>query len=212
MSTVDNDRPPYVAWETRQVEDRNASIAAGHYVAKDVDFAVVTRPGSRDSIDKEALVWLSELREKSRKGELPARWYEAFKESYDFWKKGEEAPISGTPIKGWPSLSPAAQKTLIGAGIRTVEDLAGFSDSELSTLGTGALSFKVKAQSWLSAANGAGKIAEEIAAQKVKVAELDALVRSQADLIKTLQSQLSAPAKQAISPGVAAVQAALAKG
>lgn len=194
MSTVDNDRPPYVVWETRAIEDRNASITAGHYVSKDVDFAVVTRPGSRDTLDKEALVWLADLREKSRKGELPQRWFEAFKESYDFWKKGEEAPVEGTPIKGWPPLSPASQKLLLSVGIRTVEDLAVFSDSELATLGTGALAYKTKAQSWLAAANGAGKLAEKVTAQTVELERLAKLVAEQAEMLKTLAPKTPQPA------------------
>jgi hypothetical protein len=193
MSTVDNDRPPYVVWEVRQVEDRNASIEAGHYVSKDVDFAIVTRPGGRDTLEKEALVWLAELREKSRKNELPARWFEAFKESYDFWKKGEEAPVEGVPIKGWPPLSPAAQKLLLSVGVRSVEDLAIFPDSELATLGTGALSYKLKAQSWLSAANSAGKLAEKVTAQSLEVTRLTKLVEEQSAAMKALVAQLPKP-------------------
>lgn len=187
MSTVDNTRPPYVSWETRQVEDRNASIAAGRYVAKDVDFAVITRPGSRDSQDEVAEDWLKKIAEKARKGDVPANWHAAFKESYEFWKKGQEAPVSGTPIKGWGLLSPAAQKDLIQAGIRTVEDLAEFSDSELSQIGTGAMSYKQKAKAFLLAAQSTGKAAEQIAAQAKQIEELTELVKSLGTELKKLQ-------------------------
>jgi hypothetical protein len=193
MSTVDNERPPYVVWEIRAIEDRTASIEKGHYVGKDVDYAIITRPGSRDTLEKEALVWLADLREKSRKGELPVNWFSAFQESYNFWKKGEEVPLDGTPIKGWPLLSPAAQKEMISAGIRTVEDLAVFSDSELSILGTGAISFKAKAQSWLAAAKDTGKLAEKITAQNTRMAELEKLVQKQAEVIQSLQSSQPKP-------------------
>lgn len=177
MSTVDNSRPPYVMWEIRQVEDRAASVEAGRYVAKDVDFAVITRPGSRDTQDEVAETWLKKIEERSRKGEIPANWHAAFKESYEFWKKGQEAPISGTPIKGWGVLSPAAQKDLLHAGIRTVEDLAEFSDSELSAIGIGALSYKQKAKAFLLAAKDVGQAAEKIAAQQKQIEELSELVR-----------------------------------
>lgn len=200
MSTVDNDRPPYVVWESRAIEDRDASLKAGHYVSKNIDFAIITRPGSRDTLDKEALVWLAELREKSRKNELPPRWFEAFSESYKFWKNGEEAPVEGTPIKGWPVLSPAAQKDLIHAGIRTVEDLAQFSDSELSVIGIGALSFKQKAQAWLAAANDTGKTAEKLADLTQKVTELTDLTQRLLTENKALQAQLPQQPKPAGTP------------
>jgi hypothetical protein len=192
MSTVDNDRPPYVTWETRPVEDRNASLSAGHYVSKDVDFAVITRPGSRDSIDKEALVWLADLREKSRKGELPPRWYESFAESYKFWKAGEETPLVGTSIKDWPTISPAARKDLLAAGIRTVEDLAEFPESDLAVIGTGALAYKMKAQAWLKAANDTGKVAEQLAAMTVQISELTRLTREQAAELDSLRPKVKA--------------------
>ena len=195
MSAVDNERPPYVVWETRPVEDRAASIAKGHYVTRDVDYAIVTRPGSRDTLDQEALVWLGNLREKSRKGEIPPTWYPAFQASYDSWKKGEELPVEGTPIKGWPLLSPSAQREILHAGIRTVEDLANFSDSELGQIGLGAMAMKLKAQEWLKAASGPGKLAEEAAAMRTQLAQLVELTRQQAETIKSLQDQLPAKTK-----------------
>jgi len=186
---VDNSRPPYVMFERRAVEDRAASLAAGHYVSKDVDFAIITRPGSRDTLDKEAIVWLSEIREKGRMNAIPSTWFEAFNASYKAWKDGEEVPPNGTPIKGWPILSPSAQKDLIHAGIRTVEDLADMPDQELSVIGTGALSFKQKAKSWLAAAQDTGKLAEQMAALVVQITELTTLTRNQAAEIDKLRTE-----------------------
>jgi len=191
---VDNERPPYISFEIRQVEDRAASQAAGHYVARDVDFVSITRPGSRDSLDKEALVWLSECREKARQKQMPQEWYNAFKTAYDAWKLGEELPETGTPIKGWPVMSPAAQKTLIAAGIRTVEDLAEIPESDFSAIGTGALAYKQKAKAWLQAAEGTGKAAAQIEALTVQVAELVALTKSQAEALAAVQKKQPASA------------------
>ncbi len=190
MSMVDNTRPPYVQWESRAVEDRTASLANGHYTSKNVDFAVITRPGSRDTIEKEALPWLAELRLKAQKKEIPENWYPAFVESHKFWKDGEELPLTGTPIKGWPVLSPAAQKDLVQMGIRTVEDLAAFSDSELGLIGTGAASYKQKAQAWLAAASGPGKVAEQLSSLQTQLSELLTLTQKQAEEIKTLRTQV----------------------
>lgn len=192
---VDNSRPPYVMFERRAVEDRTASLAAGHYVSKDVDFAIITRPGSRDTLDKEALVWLGEIREKGRSNAIPSTWFEALNASYKAWKDGEEVPPNGTPIKGWPVLSPAAQKDLIHAGIRTVEDLADIPDQELAVIGTGAMAFKQKAKSWLAAAQGTGKLAEQLAALSTQLEALTALTRNQAAEIDKLRASQPATAK-----------------
>lgn len=194
---VDNSRPPYVVFERRAVEDRTASISKGHYVSKDVDFAVITRPGSRDSLDEEAVVWLAKLRERSKTNQVPPNWFEAFSAAYKAWKDGEEVPTDGTPIKGWPVLSPAAQKELIHVGIRTVEDLAQMPENELTVLGTGALSMKQKAIAWLQAAEGSGKIAEQMAALTAKIGDLTTLVQTQAAELDRLRKEdsVKVPAK-----------------
>lgn len=191
MSVTDNTRPPYVRFERRPVEDRAATISAGHYVAKDVDFALITRPGDRDTLETEATAWLAGLREKARGGSIPDTWARGFTESYENWKKGEEPPISGTPIKGWAVLSPASQEGIIRAGILSVEDLAEISESSLGQLGTGALSYKLKAQAWLDAAKDQGKVAEKVAELAQKIADLTEL--SQKLLAENKELKAAAP-------------------
>lgn len=183
------DRPPYVVWEMRQVEDRAASEAAGHIVEKDVAFAVITRPGSRDTLDAEALVWLKKLKNTK---EIPSNWYAAFQQSFDQWLKGETAEVNGTPIKGWPTLGGAAQKVLLAAGIMTVEDLAAMPDQDLQNVGTGAVSYKMKAKAWLEAANGPGKMAERLTSQEQTIADLKKLAETQAAAIAELKKTVKA--------------------
>lgn len=172
------DRPPYVIWEMRGKEDRAASIAAGHLVEVDVAYAIITRPGSRDTLEKEAEVWLEELRKSNM---VPVTWYPAFKTSYENWKKGETGVVNGTPIKGWPAIGTAAQKTLLAAGIQSVEDLAAVPDQDLQNVGTGAIGYKQKAKAWLEAANGPGKMAEKQTAMQAQIDQLADLVKKQAE-------------------------------
>ena len=188
--SVDNERPPYVVFEVRSVEDRNASIEAGHYVAKDVNFAIVTRPGSRDSIEIEAEPWLASLKQKGSGPNpvIPPSWYKGFASAYEEWKKGNVVPANGTPIKGWGVLSPSLQETLIRGGFLTVEDLAIAGDSELANIGTGGISLKLKAQAWLEAAQNAGKSAERITELATKVADLTALVEKLIEENKSLKA------------------------
>lgn len=191
---IDDNRPPYVVFERRPVEDRNASIAAGHFVSKEVDFAIITRPGSHDSLEKEAKIWLSEIREKARKNEggVPSTWPIAFDAAYKAFLEGEELPVSGTPIKGWPVLSPSAQKDIIASGIRTVEDLAEIPESSLSGIGTGSVLYKQKARAWLEAAKGPGKTTEQLVAQQKQLDELTALTKSLIEENKALRAALPA--------------------
>lgn len=185
---VDENRPPYVVFEMRGKEDRDASIKAGHHVEVDIPYAIITRPGSRDTFEQEAEVWLKTLREKGRQNLIPATWFPAFEAAYKSWLSGETAAVSGTPIKGWPNIGAAAQKTLLAAGIQTVEDLANMPDSELQNLGTGAVSFKMKAKAYLEAANGPGKVAEQLTQMQTMLRDLAAKSDSQAAEIVRLRA------------------------
>lgn len=187
MQISQEDRPPYVQWELRTMEDRNASIAAGHYVGKDVAFAIIMRPGSKDKVEKLAETWLEEISLKARNGELPSLWSEAFKASYKAWKDGEEEPVSGTPLKLFAVLSPSQLKTLISAGVKSVEDLAQLPDQELQQITVGGIGLKIKARAWLLQANDAGKLAEENAALQVKVEALQEQLTALSALVANLQ-------------------------
>ena len=182
--SLDQNRPPYVMFEMRGVEDREASRVAGHTVEKELCFAIVTRPGSRDTFEQEAAPWLASLKIKEKAGQIPPTWYPAFEQSYKNFISGETGAVSGTPIKGWTGLGSAAQKTLIAAGILSVEDLAAVPDADLQNVGTGAMSFKQKAKAYLEAANGPGKVAEELATMRQQMLEMSELIRKQATEIE----------------------------
>lgn len=190
------DRPPYVMWEMRPVEDRNASIAAGHEVHKDIAFAIITRPGSRDDLVKEAAIWLKELKQKAKDGQCPMTWPMLFEQSFREWEKGEVGAVNGTPIKGWTMIGPGAQKTLLAAGIQTIEDLANLPDSDLQNLGTGAVGFKLKARAYLESANSNGKIAEQLATMQAQLNSLVNLTKDQATEIDRLRQFEPKPQKQ----------------
>lgn len=185
---VDNERPPYVTFERRAVEDRNASIESGRYIAKDVDFVIITRAGSRDTVEKEVSQWLSETEDRARKGRIPQEWAKHFAGAYEFWLKGESAPEHGTPIKGWGVISPAMQDTLIKNGIRTVEDLALSGQAELMGVGMGALAMKQKAQAWLDMAKDRGVAVEEMNELRNKVSDLTELVAKLMEANKELRA------------------------
>lgn len=192
MSTVDNERPPYVAFEVRPVEDRTASLAQGHYVAKDVIFATVTRPGSRDTSDFVAEEWLKRMQQQAQNGAIPPTWVDAFQQRFEAFKKNETLPEEGTPIKGWQVASPAMQQTLLQAGFRTVEELALAGDAEIRGIGTGAITFREKARAWLEEAKTKGVSVEKIAGLSQKISDLTDLTQRLLEENKALKAQIEA--------------------
>lgn len=185
-------RPPYVMFETRAVEDREASIAAGHYVGKDVNYAIVTPSGSKDRIEKVAEEWLAGMEEGVKQERIPGEWLEAYRKKFAVWLETKEVPEDGTPVLGWPAISPSQSKALLDANVRTLEELAQANESTLTAIGMGARALKSKAQAWLDTAESTGKSAEE----------LDTLRQSNDTLTKQVET---------LTKNMEKLQAALAK-
>lgn len=160
---ANQDRPPYVTFEQRAVEDRAATEEAGHYVARDVIYAIITPMGSKDKIEKVAEEWFKQLRQQVQEGRFLLEWLKGYELAYGDFKEGRETPLNGTPILGWNVVSPALQKTIVdGAGIRTVEDLAVANESAIMLLGIGGRGLKQKAQAWLDSSKDTGTITLEL--------------------------------------------------
>lgn len=166
-------QPPYVEFVTKPVEDRNASIATGHYVAKDMDYAVVTARGSRDRIEHEIAEWFIKIDGDVRDYRIPPSWAQQWKDAYKLWKSGQSSPENGTAIREWPVASPAQVQTLISLRVTTVEALAEANEQTMAALGMGGRALKEKALDWLKASKDQGKIVEEIAALRIKLAEAE---------------------------------------
>jgi hypothetical protein len=178
-----SERPAYVRFETRPLEDKKASEEAGHYVAKDVEFAIITPCYSKDELHFRVDKWMVQMDDQVRNGRMPAEWAKQYKQAYQAWKEGLELPLNGTPIKGWPILSPAMQENLIRLNIKTVEDLAGINDDAAKMIGMGAINLKNKANAWLSQAKDKGPATMEIARLKQQT-------ENQSSQIEKLTAQL----------------------
>jgi len=51
--------------------------------------------------------------------------WDAIEPAYDAWKKGQAAPVHGTPLGAWPGLTPELVGIFKSAGLQSVEDIAG---------------------------------------------------------------------------------------
>ena len=183
-------RPPYVSFERRGEEDRDASNAAGHYVAKDVNYAIITPQGSKDRIERNAEEWLEMLEAQASQDRFPREWVRQFKSMYEDWKAGNEPALNGTDVRNWPVASPANVQMLLQARLRTVEDLAQANEEAIGRLGMGGRALKAKAQEWLASSNDIGKQSEALVALKAENADLKARNTSLETQLKTLVGRL----------------------
>jgi hypothetical protein len=160
-------RPPFVQFEQRAVEDRNASIAAGGMQMRDVDYVIVRQVGSKDTVEKVAAEWLADLDRLVSNGTFPAQWASHFRDKFKAYKEGQVEPELGLSVKQWPSLSKAQSENLLAAGVRTVEDVAAMNEQTLQKVGMGARELKGKARVYLDSRD-ANKAAEMITAVRIE--------------------------------------------
>lgn len=185
------DRPAYVSFEKRPVEDRDASIAQGKYVCVDVDYAIVTPQGSKDKIERVVSEWFPNLRTQVNEGRFPGEWLRAYEGIYGDWQKGQAIPETGTPIRTWPVLSPSQVKCIVEANILTVEDLANANESAINSIGMGGRSLVQRAKDYLLAANDTGKLAEKTSALEAENLTLKSQLSAQADQLRTMETAIA---------------------
>jgi len=187
---------PLVRFERQLVEDKAASLQAGRAVCKDVDYAIVTPPYSKDEVFKKATTFIEDIQAKGKVGIYTAQQVDQFIQQYTAWKNGQSLPLVGTPIRGWSVLTPAQQENLIRVNIPTVEYLAEANEEGLRNIGMGALDMKRKALAWLSQAVDKGPLTQQIAAIQ---AENDSLKLSLDTLTRQVEA-LSVPVAQTVAP------------
>jgi len=183
--------PPFVRFQVMAVEDRSRLLESGHYGFKNVEMAYITRPGQRDTVVKEAELWLADLEKQVRDERVPREWLGHFRKQYEMWKAGLEVPVEGTPIRGWPVIFPAQQEELLSIGIRTVEDLAAANMEIVNRIGLGGMDLKKKAEAWLATSAGAG-----VAVSRIEALERDnQALREKVEELSRALSDNKLPAK-----------------
>lgn len=196
MVEVLKERPAYVTFEVRSIEDRNASIQAGHYVGRDVVYALITPMGSKDRIERVAEEWFAKLKKDVQDGRLPREWYQLYSGAYEDYIKGRETPVNGVALADWPAMTPTLRNTLTSIGVRTVEDLAAANEEVIKRMGMGGRAWKQRAIDYLTTAGDRGKTAEELsslrAAKEVLQQQNEDLVGKVASLSAKLEEFIQA--------------------
>ncbi len=179
------ERPPYVRFERRPVQNKPRSDAEGRWVGEDKDFVLITPSYTKDVIVREVAGWFEKLEGDFRNGRIPNTWVPHYRRAYEAWKNGQEPPLDGMPIRGWSVISPAQQEALVSLNIRTVEDLAQVTEDAMRRIGMGAVTMKNKAIAALKAAREQGPLVMENAELK---AQLELATRN----VETLTEQVAA--------------------
>lgn len=186
----DEDRPAYVRFERRAVDDKAATLKAGHYVSRDEDYALITPPYSKDCIEKKVDTWFGQAAVNVKNGRIPQRHLDLWKDSYKRWLNGQEEPLNGTSVKDWNALSPAQCKNLISAGCLTIEDLAAANDEALKRIGMGAVDLKNRAKAWLQAAKDHGPLVGQVTSLQKENEQLKGSIESLQEQVTLLTRQL----------------------
>ncbi len=179
------DRPPYVRFEMRPMEDRAQSILKGVTCYKDVPFVLVTPAGSKDVFEAVASEWFEMMEKEAGRGRVPLAWFQQFKVAFKAWQEGEEVPINGTPLNHWPSLTKGHYQLLRSLGIHTIEDVAAMNEEAMARIGMGARNLKERARMHLEAKDSSAAVAEQLAAERAKT-------EAQAAQLARMQEQLDA--------------------
>lgn len=189
MNYQPQERPPFVMFELRAVEDREASVKAGHLICKDVAFALITPMGSKDQVEAVASEWLDMLKKEVAGGRFSQQWLANFEAAFKAWEDGNDLPANGVAIRNWPPATPAEVKMLQDLKILTVEDLANSNEAALSAIGIGGRQLRERARAWLQIA-AAGAPAEELSALRQQVAEAQAQNENLLAQMQTMRAEL----------------------
>lgn len=195
-------RPPFVRFEEREMGlNAEATRQEGRPIPRMVIMACITPHGSKDSFEQVADDWIEKQKQRSLSGEAPAEWYNHFALQLSEWKKGNELPREGTPIKTWAMCTGMDGKHLIATGITTVEDLAAFPDTNLGVIGMNGRYLRDMARGWLAEAKDKGANAKALADANVEIATLKETIERQTARIDRLAAKLEAQEEEAPKRG-----------
>lgn len=177
---ADNVRPRFYV---RPVQNGRKSADEGRPVFDDQEYVEIHVPGDRNTtID-------TPVREEHRR-----RW----PQHYAHFKSGREAPSEGWALIEWPGITRSLAEELAFFKVKTVEDIAGLSDDQLSKcLPMGGFPLREAAKRALELAKGAApaeKLAAENAAKDAKIAGLEETVKDLAARLDAMAAQRNAGA------------------
>lgn len=198
-------RPPFVRFEEQEVGlDAEASKKAGRPIPRTQVLAIITPHGSKDEVHRVAEEWLTQIRNKAAQGFYDPQWVTFFERQYEEWKKGNELPREGVPIRTWQMVTNESRRRILAAGYSTVEDLAQCPEQGLSMIGLDGRYWRDTARAWLKEGSDKGTNAKEIADLRSQLSERDGQIERLTNAVTRLEARLTAlasePASEATAP------------
>jgi uncharacterized coiled-coil protein SlyX len=194
------EKPPYVEFERRSVEQRTVTGEV-QYVPK--DFVIIMPVGGKDKVEKEVMDWFEVLKMEIKAQRRPQDHLTQYTGAYEMFKRGEEIPEDGTPLRNWPVIGKAEFNNLKLLRIRTVEDLANANEETMQRIGMGSRALKRAAQDWLAAKGGANLVSQ-LTASRATIQALEERIAKQEEELKELSRRVaidkSYPRREAQDP------------
>lgn len=179
-------RPPLVQFEIKEYGfDAEESEKQGRPVPREVAFAMITSAGGKDVFEKPAVEWLADIRRRAVIGQYDPDWVKQFDFAYEEWKKGNEIPVNGTPLRTSLLFTKDQIRRCIAINILTIEDLGTVADSDLGRLGMDGRYIRDKARAALETGS---RVAQENAALKVQVSDLTTTVARLGEQLAEMQA------------------------
>jgi hypothetical protein len=150
----------------------DASIEAGRPMYEDREYVKIMVPGDKDNIVFRPV----RPQDKQR-----------FAQAYFAFKNNQGEIVQGTPLESWPAITRAMVEEMKFFHIRTVEQLAGMSDTNAQNF-RGAVDLRARARTFLDMSKGsaeAEKMAAELKNRDDKISVLE-------DTVKKLVERLDA--------------------
>lgn len=166
----------YVQFYKKAKQDKAATLEQGRPIFKMVDYIRIHTPGQKDSIID------TPVNDAHRR--TYARQFEAFLAD----KSQDEA--SGTLLSAWGGVSPERVEEYAYGKIRTVEQLAGASDSALQNMGPGSTKERQRARDYVELMKGNAPLAKmraDLEARDEQITAMERQLKEQAEAIAELR-------------------------
>lgn len=177
-----------VRFEMSDVENQEKSKEAGYPVFDNVECVFIKAPGALD----ERVVVL-------RKEVTRAHYQRRFPRQYAAYRAGQQEPVDGMSLAVWPPLASSRGERELFAfhGVRTVEELAAVTDTNLPAFGMSGRKRRQQAQEWLAHLKSNAPAEKMRAALAERDNKIEVLMRA----VETLQKQAGiAPAPVVEAP------------
>lgn len=190
--STQQDERLFVLFDSKAVEDEEASRREGRPIFHDVDYIRIGQPGDASNIVHRPITdcgFRGQTCAQKRDGKHVPCDLHRFPRAYAAYKGGlDQHAATGTPLSAWPVLSKAQVEELKHFRVHTVEQLAELADSAIQNIGP-IQSLKQQAKAFIEAAKGGqpiARLAAELNERDEQIAALQQAMKEQAAKIDAL--------------------------